>query len=99
MELSNGFVVVMGMGVVFFGLICMVFLLYLVSAICKALGRIEKSVAPEAPAVPAAPAAPAAAAGTDIPNRPEFIAAVSAAIAEMSGTDMKAIRIRSVKKI
>jgi len=33
-----------------------------------------------------------------IPNRAEFVAAVSAAIAEASGTDASAIRILSIKK-
>ena len=36
---------------------------------------------------------------TEIPNRQEFIAAVSAAIAEELGEDVSAIRITSVKRI
>lgn len=35
----------------------------------------------------------------DIPNRQEFVAAVSAAIAESMGKDISAIRILSIKKI
>jgi len=44
--------------------------------------------------------APAPAASTnEIPNRPEFVAAVSAAIAEELGTDINKIQIVSIKKI
>ncbi len=35
----------------------------------------------------------------EIPNRQEFVAAVSAAIAESMGKDVSAIRILSIKKI
>ena len=51
-------------------------------------------------AVPAAqaPAAPAARADA-IPNRQAMIAAISAVIAEVEGTDLAGIRILSVKKL
>ena len=49
MEISNGFVVVMGLGVVFFGLICIVVLCSLMSLILKERGQKKE--------VPASPVA------------------------------------------
>ena len=89
MDYSSVFVVLMGMGTVFFGLIC---LIVLTSIMGRILGREA------APAVAAAPAAPAVAAPAE-PNRQEVVAAVSAAIAEELGTDITGIRILSLKKI
>lgn len=91
-EVSNLFVVLMGMGVTFFGLTC---LIVLTNIMGKIVGT-KKASAASAPAVTAA-AAPAVAAPAV--NRKEVIAAVSAAIAEELGTDVSAIRIRSFKQI
>lgn len=91
MELSNAFVCLMGLGTVFFGLICIILLCMLMSAVCK---KFDKPV--EAPTViESAPTVTKPA----ITNRQEFIAAVSAVIAEDLGTDVSAIRILSVKEI
>ena len=92
MEISNTFVVVLGIGVVFVGLICIVLLCKIVSAFCM-LGERKKNdnVAP-VPNTVAAEAQP-------IQNRQELIAAVSACVAEELGTDISAIRILSFKKI
>ncbi len=87
MQVSSLFVVLMGMGVTFFGLICLIFLTLL-------LGKLAGGSAKPAAPVPAAP--PAAEA---VPNRQEIIAAVSAALAEELGTDVTGIRILSFKKI
>ena len=89
MDYSSVFVVLMGMGTVFFGLIC---LIVLTSIMGRILGREA------APAAAAAPAAPAVAAPAE-PNRQEVLAAVSAAIAEELGTDITGIRILSMKKV
>lgn len=63
MEYSSIFVCLMGMGTVFFGLICLIALTYLMSAV---VGRGKKA-APAAPAAAPAPAASAApAAGEQI---------------------------------
>lgn len=96
-ELSGAFVVAMGMGTVFIGLICIILLI-------KVMSLIINGVAKDEAAKPAAPvAAPAAAAPapvpTEIPNRAEFVAAVSAAIAEDLGTDISKIQIVSIKRI
>ena len=161
-EVSNAFVVAMGIGVVFVGLICIVVLCMVMSRLCRPGGRKEPAAAAAAAAVskpaeqsgagekdmavltavitaaitaaasdrPAAAvrsagvpgrrvAAPssyrpvmppvysgpprhAAAAPVRRPaasKRQEMISAVSAAIAEQSGTDVSGIRILSFKKI
>lgn len=87
MDYSIIFVCLMGMGTVFFGLICLIVLTTLLGRIC---GR--KQQAAPAAAISAPPAAPAV-------NQQELIAAVSAAIAEDLGTDITGIRILSIKKV
>ena len=89
MDYSSAFVCLMGMGTVFFGLICIVALCCLMSAVCR---RTERRKA--APAAPAAPAVPA-----ETGDRGELVAAVSAALAEELGTDISGIRILSLKKL
>lgn len=84
---SNLFVCVMGMGTVFVGLICIVYLTKLLGVLCR---DRQPSLPPESTAV-SAPASTI--------DRQELIAALSAAIAEDMGTDVFAIRILSVKKI
>ena len=95
-EVSNGFVSLVGIGTVFVGLICIVFLCTLMSALCRKFSGSKKTES--APAAPAAPA-PSAPASAQIPNRQEFIAAVSAVLAEEMGTDVSALRILSVKRV
>lgn len=84
--MQNWFVVVMGVVTVFVVLILIIGLCYLLALACR-----EKEKKPEP--------APAPVSNETIPNRAEFVAAVSAAIAEYSGTDASAIRILSIKKI
>ena len=83
---DNLYVVGMGLGVVFVGLISIIILCYIIGAICMSSDKKTENAAP----VPA----PA-----PIENRGEIIAAVSAALAEEMGTDVSAIRILSFKKI
>ncbi|MCI2057906.1 MAG: OadG family protein [Oscillibacter sp.] len=92
MDYSNLFVCLMGLGTVFFGLICIIALTYAMSALCrKANGSTQ--AAPSAESAPAAVPAPAE------PNRQEMLAAVSAALAENLGTDISGIRILSFRKL
>ena len=91
-EVSIPFVILMGIGTVFFGLICIILLSMAMSVICRSMG--DKTPAPAA----AAPASPAPQADV-IPNRQAMIAAIAAAIAEEEGTDLAGIRILSVKKM
>lgn len=75
-----------GMGTVFVGLICLV-------GICKLIGLVVSKL-PDKKGSPKKAPAPA-----EIPNRQEFVAAVSAALAEELGADVRAIRITSIKRI
>lgn len=85
-------VVLLGLGTVFVGLIAIIL-------ICVLLGFLF-SIKKKPEQQPAAQPQPIAASVTeDIPNRQQFIAAVSTAIAEDMGTDVSAIRIISVKKL
>lgn len=85
--MENWFVVVMGIGTVFAVLILIIALCWLLGLACRGTAKKEE------------PQAAATAPESAIPNRAEFLAAVSAAIAEASGTDAAAIRILSVKKL
>lgn len=84
--MQDWFVVVMGVGTVFLALVLIIGLCYLIALV----GKERK---PRAEVIPAPVSQEA------IPNRAEFVAAVSAAIAEFSGTDASAIRILSIKKL
>ena len=86
---NSFFVCLMGIGTVFFGLVCIILLTKAMSAVC---GKGSQTAAPAAvPAAPAAKAAPA--------EDASLIAAVSAVIAEEMGTSVSGIRILSMKKI
>ena len=89
MDYSSIFVCLMGMGTVFFGLICLIVLTTLMGRIC---GQFQSAAAPAAAPAVAAPAVAE-------PNRQELVAAISAAIAEELGTDVTGIRIVSMKKL
>lgn len=92
MEYSSAFVCLMGMGTVFFGLICLILLTMLMG---KIVGGMAPAPTPAPASAPTRAPAPAAAE----PNRQELVAAVSAAIAEELGTDITGIRILSMKKL
>ena len=87
--MSNLFVVAMGMGTVFVGLICIIFICKIMSFFCMKFTKKPKqepsAVAPQAPA--------------EIVNKQEFVAAVSAVIAEQLGCGVEGIRIKSIKRI
>lgn len=96
MEYSIPFVILMGIGVVFTGLVCIIVLSMAMSAICRSMGDSASAVpAAAAPAAPAPAPAPAAA----IPNRQAMVAAIAVAIAEEMGTDPSGIRILSIQKL
>lgn len=97
---SGGLVVIMGMGIVFVGLICIVVLCSLMSKVVKILEKMNESApAPAAAPVAAPAAAPVAAVSAPVENRQELVAAISAALAEELGTDVSGIRILSLKKV
>ena len=83
------FVVLMGMGTVFFGLICIIFL-------TQIMGKVVGSSAKPAPA--AAAAAPAAApAAKPQGMQPEIVAVITAVLSEEVG--ISASNIVNIKKI
>ncbi len=92
-EYNLGVVILLGMGIVFAGLICIVILCVLMGKVVRLLEKKEAPAAAPAP-VAAAPAAVAEA----IPNRSELVAAISCCLAEELGTDVSAIRIVSLSK-
>ncbi len=79
------FVTLMGMGTVFIGLVCIVILCTIMSAVVRSFTKKPEKVEPVATVA--------------IANKQEFIAAVSAAIAEDMETDITGIRILSVKRL
>lgn len=87
MEYSSLFVTLMGIGTVFFGLICIIFLTMAMGAILK--GK-EKT-----PAVAAAPAPVPAPQGM----QPEIVAAITAALSEEVGISSRSMNIVNIKKI
>lgn len=89
------FVILMGVGIVFIGLICIILLSTAMSAVCRAMG--DKTTAPAA--VPAAAPAAAAPTAAAIPNRQAMVAAIAVAVAEEMGTDPAGIRILSINKL
>lgn len=97
--MNNLFVVLLGMGTVFIGLICIILLCKIIGLLCQ-LGNKEqddKAMSSNNTAVTAPAAAPAVKAV--IPNRRETVAAIAAAIAEDLGTDVSAIRILSIEQL
>ncbi len=91
-------VVLLGLGIVFVGLICIVILCVLMGKVVRLLENKGENAVLMAPAAPVAPAVPAAPVDT-ISNRGELVAAISCCLAEELGTDVSAIRILSLKKV
>ena len=82
----------LGLGTVFFGLICLIFITKLMSAIIVA-GEKKKQPAASAPVAAVASEQDA------IPDRGAFVAAVSSALATVMGTEVSGLRIHSIKKV
>ena len=87
-------VCLLGIGIVFLGLICLILLCYVMSTIVRTAPKTENAPV----AAPAAPAAPVANTMT-AEEKGRVIAAVSCAIAEELGTSPEAIRINSIKRV
>ena len=95
--MDNLFVVLLGIGTVFTGLIAIIILCKVISWCCNLNRNKSESLAPAPTAVtPAAPVVPVKAV---IPNRGEVVAAIATAIAEDLGTDVSAIRILSIEQM
>ena len=89
-QYSNLTVTAFGLGLTFVGLICIILICTIMGAVCKKLIK-------GTPAVEAAPVA-APAKKAEIANKGEFVAAVTAAIAEDIGTDVSGIKVLSIKQ-
>ena len=95
-SISPWFVLVLGMGTVFFGLICLIFITKLMSLFVRKLQKPEKAAvktaAPEQKAsVPAG--------GIAFKDRKLLDAVIAAAIATYDGSDISGLRIRSIRQI
>lgn len=87
-DISTPFVIAMGVGTVFIGLLCIILLCTLMSAICRKFAKPVPEIQPAAAAAPVA-----------ITNKQELIAAISAAVAEELGTDVGAIRVHALRQL
>ena len=94
-EVSNAFVIALGMGTVFVGLICIVFLCMAMSWVIRKFKKDEAEKTPEAKPAPAA----APANNAPIADRQAIIAGTCAVIAEELGTDVKNIKVVSFKRV
>lgn len=92
--MSIGFVCAMGMATVFIGLICIIFLCKIFSAIVRIGEKKEKTDNAKTTAPVQANVADSA-----IPDKQRIVAAVCAAVAEELGTDVSALRVLSFKKL
>ena len=86
------FVTLMGIGTVFFGLICIIFLTMI-------MGSLLKNSAKPAPAPAAAPAAASAAPVVNTAKDQEVLAAIIAAVTEDLGPSASRMQITSINKI
>ncbi len=95
MEISNAMAVGLGIGTVFVGLICLVLICYIMSALIKifANGDKQKDTKVKNPVQSSSPAV------STVQDKGEFAAAIAVAIAEDLGTDVTGIRIKSVKRV
>ena len=90
--MSMGFVCAMGMGTVFIGLVCIVILCLIFSAILRSGKKKDEKVE-------TAVSAPVNTVSNEIPDRQKVLAAVCAVLAEELGTDVSALKVHSFKKL
>ena len=87
------FVTLMGIGIVFFGLVCIIVLTTIMGAVLKS--NAKPAPAPAAAPKAAAPAAPA----VNTAKEQEILAAVIAAVTEDLGPSASRMQITSINKI
>ena len=90
--LSNGFVVLMGMGTVFIGLVSIVLICNLMSIVIRSFVKEDKKTAAPSPALANAPEMSAA-------EKSAVVAGICACIAEELGTDCSNIKVVSFKRV
>ncbi len=91
-------VCILGVGIVFAGLIVIILLCKILGAVCKISENLGTKKSEAELVLPSAPI-PQSNAPVQIANRGEVVAAISAAIAEDLGKDVSAIRIVSIEKM
>ncbi len=96
--MNVGLVIVMGISIVFVGLLCIVFLCMGMSALVAMTEKKGSDNANQAPAAVSNMAVSKTAAPDPGP-RGEVVAAIAAVLAEELGEDVSAIRILSLKKV
>ena len=94
MEYSSLFVTLMGIGTVFFGLICIIVLTTVMGSVLKSKSK-PAAPAPAAAPKAAAPAAPA----VNTAKEQEILAAVIAAVTEDLGPSASRMQITGINKI
>ena len=95
--MSSGLVCLMGMGIVFIGLICIVIICKIMSFLVTRFTKGEDSAAEIKPA--AATAAPVATPAMPVEEKRAMLAGICAVIAEELGTDASNIRVRSFRRV
>ena len=98
MDYSNLFVCLMGIGTVFIGLICIIILVSVMSAVIRKTDKVMAKP-DKADSFDPAKANEMVIHKSNDNITPELVAAVSAVIAEEMGTDVSAIRILSLRKV
>ncbi|MDO5110885.1 MAG: OadG family protein [Clostridia bacterium] len=98
MSISPWFVLALGMGTVFFGLICLIFISMLMSWMIR---KFEKPAVPAESAAQgvAVPTAVLPAGGVAFGDRKLLDAIIAAAIATYDGSNIEGLRIRSIRQI
>ncbi|MDL2257712.1 OadG family protein [Eubacteriales bacterium OttesenSCG-928-K08] len=94
-NISGWGVMLLGMGIVFLGLVMLIYITKLMSFFCTKGMKKEQVPAVQAQAAQAAPVLPNSQA---IANRPQFVAAIAVAIATVMGTEPEGLRIHSITK-
>ena len=89
---SNLFVVLMGIGTVFFGLICIIVLTTI-------MGKVLAATGGEAPKAAAAPAPKAAAAPAPAVDNAPVVAAIAAVLSEELGPAAANMQITSIQRV
>lgn len=93
--MSSGLVCLMGLSIVFTGLICIVIICTVMSFLVTRFTKVENSVAEVRPTATPVAAAPAMSAD----EKRALLAGICAVIAEELGTDANNIRVRSFKRV
>ena len=91
-EVSSALVVGLGMGTVFVGLVAIIVLCYIMSALVKFFEKGKKTNDVQSAVAPVQSNGP-------IPNKQELVAACCAVIAEELGTEANNIKVKSFKRI